>query len=289
MRYAIILICAFLTLQEHINFSDITIRSDKLGKGKQGGAVYLARHLDGRHFAVKIISERFARSDPHQEVEVMRLISEKNVPHTVHLRFYHFDESTKTHYIGMDVFKGKLWDLERSPANNTFMIKYAERMVYQLFEAVASMHAVGVIYGDLHKQNVFYDEEGNLFIGDFGLATIVPEMVDTEDYISLPSEALNKRRLEKDYIDLTDITFNLFAKQLLINFGYKQTNQNRRTIDQVDWVRVPKYSVIAWKEFVFEYIFVEKENRKTLWYVFEKFIKGKFEDPSRNFLQRLLN
>lgn len=63
--------------------------------------------------------------------------------------------------------KGQLW---QQPAE-------CGKLLRQLLEALAYIHDRRVIHRDLKPANIFLDGEGNIKIGDFGLATFNPEAV----------------------------------------------------------------------------------------------------------------
>ncbi|KAH7850815.1 hypothetical protein Vadar_003356 [Vaccinium darrowii] len=50
------------------------------------------------------------------------------------------------------------------------------RLFRQLVEGVRYIHSAGFVHRDLTRSNIFFDENNNVQIGDFGLATFVPDM-----------------------------------------------------------------------------------------------------------------
>ena len=62
-------------------------------------------------------------------------------------------------------------------------------MVEQIGSALATAHAEGVVHRDVKPANVFLDEVGNFYLGDFGIALEAAELSDPTAALSAGSPA----------------------------------------------------------------------------------------------------
>lgn len=65
----------------------------------------------------------------------------------------------------------------------------AQRMVEQVGSALAAAHASGVVHRDVKPANVFLDEVGNFYLGDFGIALEATDVADPAATLSAGSPA----------------------------------------------------------------------------------------------------
>lgn len=133
--------------------------------------VYLAHDIIlSRDVAVKIL-----RYDLSNEEELHRrfqreALSATSLTNPNIVSIYDVGEDGDMHYIVMEYIKGKTlkqYIQEFSPLS-------AGRSVHimkQLTSAIAHAHENGIIHRDIKPQNILMDEEGNVKITDFGIAT----------------------------------------------------------------------------------------------------------------------
>lgn len=58
------------------------------------------------------------------------------------------------------------------------MPEVLQRMVLGTASAAAHLHARGIVHGDLYAHNLLWHPEGQVWLGDFGAATLLPEGLD---------------------------------------------------------------------------------------------------------------
>ena len=76
------------------------------------------------------------------------------------------------------------------------------RILEQMAEALEAAHAAGVAHGDLKPENVLFDESGNVYLTDFGIATDreATPASDIHELGSLAAELLGEgRRTDRGY------------------------------------------------------------------------------------------
>ena len=140
---------------------------ERIGVG-QFGAVYRAYQASvGREVAVKVIPPEYAN---HQvfvrrfEGEA-RLVAKLSHPHIVPLFDYWRDHEGA--YLVMPYLAGG------NLAGSTFGTLTLDRVtaiIRQIGAALAYAHGQGVIHRDVTPTNLLLDEEGNAYLGDFGIA-----------------------------------------------------------------------------------------------------------------------
>lgn len=133
--------------------------------------VYLAHDIIlNRDVAVKIL-----RYDLSNEEELHRrfqreALSATSLMHPNIVSIYDVGEDGDMHYIVMEYIKGKTlkqYIQEFSPLSSARSV----HIMKQLTSALGHAHENGIIHRDIKPQNILMDEEGNVKITDFGIAT----------------------------------------------------------------------------------------------------------------------
>ena len=133
--------------------------------------VYLAHDIIlNRDVAIKIL-----RYDLSNEEELHRrfqreALSATSLTHPNIVSIYDVGEDEDMHYIVMEYIKGKTlkqYIQEFSPLSSARSV----HIMKQLTSAIAHAHENGIIHRDIKPQNILMDEEGNVKITDFGIAT----------------------------------------------------------------------------------------------------------------------
>jgi serine/threonine kinase PknH len=142
---------------------------DKIGEGGMG-VVYLARDAEGRQVAVKVLGPAVA-SDPDarlrlaREVETMRRVRSPHVAEVVDACVTGPSPYIVTRYVPGRTLEDAV--REGGPLRGAAL----DRVATGLAEALAAIHASGVIHRDLKPGNVLLDD-GRPVVIDFGIAHI---------------------------------------------------------------------------------------------------------------------
>lgn len=146
-------------------------RLDKtLGKG-QTGLVKLAVHcVTGHKVAVKIINRSKLSESVLQKVEreiaIMKLIEHPHV-----LGLYDVYENKKFLYLILEhVSGGELFDYLVS--RGRLSIKEARKFFRQIISALDFCHCHSICHRDLKPENLLLDDNGNIKVADFGMASL---------------------------------------------------------------------------------------------------------------------
>jgi predicted Ser/Thr protein kinase len=142
---------------------------EKIGEGGMG-VVYLARDRENRDVAVKVLGPLVA-SDPDarrrlsREVETMRRIRSRHVAQVLDA-----DVDGSSPYIVTRYVRGRTLDAavrESGPLHGSAL----DLLAAGLADALASIHAAGVVHRDLKPANVML-EDGHPVVIDFGIAHV---------------------------------------------------------------------------------------------------------------------
>jgi len=142
---------------------------DEIGSGPLGVVHRAYQSSVGREVAVKTIQPLWANHPEFLrrfEVEA-QLVARLEHPHIVPLYDYWRDPSGA--YLVMRWMRGGT--LEQRLADGALSVSQAEQLLSQLGPALASAHRSGVVHGDIKPTNVLFDEDGNAYLSDFGIAT----------------------------------------------------------------------------------------------------------------------
>jgi serine/threonine-protein kinase Stk1 len=148
-----------------------------LGAGGMG-AVYRARDLLAEQYgdphpyiALKVLNEAFAETPDasallYSEFRLTQLLRHGNV---LRLHAFHVDTTSQRAFITMELLHGMTLDKLLSERPLGLPWKELRDIVLPLLDALAYVHARGVVHGDMKPSNVMLTEEGvRLF--DFGLS-----------------------------------------------------------------------------------------------------------------------
>lgn len=146
-----------------------------IGRGGMG-AVYRGTQLSlGRPVAIKILPPEFAE-DPafagrfHREALAMAKLEHPNLV-TIH----HFGFAEPYYFIVMDFVDGN--DLQHLISNGILQPEAAPGIVGQICDALQYAHDHGYVHRDIKPANIFLTGDGQVKVGDFGLA----KLASTED------------------------------------------------------------------------------------------------------------
>lgn len=146
---------------------------EKIGSGGFG-AVYRADQPDiGREVAVKIILPQYTNHPDfirRFEVEA-RVIARLEHPHIIPLFDYWRDPEGA--YLVMRYLRGG--SLRTRLAERPLSLIETSRILDQLAEALALAHRHEVVHRDIKPDNILFDEEGNAYLTDFGIAKDLSE------------------------------------------------------------------------------------------------------------------
>jgi WD40 repeat protein len=133
------------------------------------GAVYRAEQpLVGREVAIKIILPQYANHPDfirRFEVEA-RVIARLEHPHIIPLYDYWRDPDGA--YLVMRYLRGG--SLRSLLADRRMTLPEASRILDQLAGALAVAHRHDVVHRDIKPDNILFDEDGNAYLTDFGIA-----------------------------------------------------------------------------------------------------------------------
>ncbi|MBI1902191.1 MAG: serine/threonine protein kinase [Planctomycetia bacterium] len=142
---------------------------EEIGRGGMG-VVYRARQckLD-RSVAIKMIASHLATRDAiallQQEAKAAAALSHPNI-----VDIYQVGEVFGQHYIAMKYVGGP--SLAARLQGGPLDPSEAARLLVVMARAVQHLHSHGVVHRDLKPSNILFDEEGNPFVSDFGLAKV---------------------------------------------------------------------------------------------------------------------
>jgi serine/threonine protein kinase len=142
-----------------------------IGRGGMA-VVYRARQVSmDREVAVKIIKtdlaadakfvERFRR-----EAHLVALLSHPHI-----LKVFDYGQQGQVLYLVMELLRGG--NLSSVIAKGPMPVSLSVKILGQIASALDYAHQKGLIHRDLKPENVLFDETGNAFLSDFGLAKLL--------------------------------------------------------------------------------------------------------------------
>ncbi|MER1984711.1 MAG: Stk1 family PASTA domain-containing Ser/Thr kinase [Solibacillus sp.] len=195
---------------------------EKLIGGGGMSNVYLAHDMIlNRDVAIKILRYDFTNEEELHRRFQREALSATSLTHPSIVSIYDVGEDGDTHYIVMEYIKGKTlkqYIQEFSPLAPA----RAVHIMKQLTGAMAHAHEHGIIHRDIKPQNILMDEQGNVKITDFGIATTLSatsytqtnSVIGTVHYLS-PEQARGGSASKKsDVYALGIVLYELLTGQL---------------------------------------------------------------------------
>ncbi|MFO1063505.1 MAG: protein kinase [Pirellulales bacterium] len=150
----------------------------EIGRGGMG-IIYEAEQVSlKRRVALKVLGPGIA--DTPRQLERFRRESEAvaRLHHTNIVPVFGVGEDDGVHYYAMQLIRGKPLSESRE-----YSLPEIAKLGMQAAGALAYAHSHGVLHRDIKPSNLLLDEEGNLWVTDFGLAklTDVGELTQTGD------------------------------------------------------------------------------------------------------------
>ncbi len=172
---------------------------EEIGQGGYGTIYRAVQPTINRDVAVKVIRRKYANNPEfirRFEAEA-QTIARLEHPYIVPLHDYWRDPDGA--YLVMRLFRGGnlLDSLKQGPWDSQQTLK----MVEQIGSALAVAHRQGIVHRDIKPANILFDETGNAYLSDFGIAkdlnqdehlTGTAQLVGTPDYIS-PEQLKNEQ------------------------------------------------------------------------------------------------
>ena len=164
---------------------------EEIGRGGMSTVHRATQASIGREVAIKVLLGSLVTQDPtfldrfHREVQVTAHLQHPHI-----LPVYDFGETNGHPYIVMSYVKGgTLSDrIRQGPMSLSEVLP----ILSQVADALDFSHSKGVIHRDFKPSNVLLDEEGNVYLTDFGLAKVSDAaleltgsaLVGTPDYMA---------------------------------------------------------------------------------------------------------
>ncbi len=176
---------------------------EQLGQGGMA-TVCKAYHASlDRYVAIKVLHPAF-KSDPNflarfeREAKVVAKLEHPNI-----VPIYDFAEHEHQPYLVMKYIEGETLKarLQKGPLNATEV----QTIIEKIGAGLAYAHKRGILHRDIKPSNVILDQEGGIYLADFGLARIAhagesslttDAVLGTPQYIS-PEQALGKKELDE--------------------------------------------------------------------------------------------
>ena len=147
------------------------VLGDVLGEGAFGTVYRSTQPGVGREVAIKVIRAEFA-DDPafvrRFEAEA-QLVAHLEHPHIVPL--YDFWREPGGAYLVFRLLRGGTAE-QRARRDGPWELDRVNRLVTEIGGALVAAHAAGVVHRDVKPANVLFDEAGNAYLADFGIAAV---------------------------------------------------------------------------------------------------------------------
>ena len=206
----------------------ITEGLENLGALRTGGqgSVYKGRRMGPILSAVKLLpTPIYSESDEDKnyrsfknEVGKLQKVNEVANPNVVKFLSSGITESGSLPYIEMEYIEGPdLCELLQPPHEKIFMLQEVIRVAYQLANALAHCHRVGIKHGDIKSNNVKYNiHSGNYVLLDFGLAIMSEEQRRTSIRHAGAIEFMAPEQHDGNMLLQTDVySFGIIIYELL--------------------------------------------------------------------------
>ncbi len=210
--------------------------------------VYLAHDMIlNRDVAIKILRYDISNEEEFHRRFQREALSATSLAHPNIVSIYDVGEDGDMHYIVMEYIKGKTlkqYINEFSPLSPARSVQ----IMKQLTSAIAHAHENQIIHRDIKPQNILVDQDGNVKITDFGIATSLSatsytktnSVIGTVHYIS-PEQARGGNATKKsDIYALGIVLYELltgelpFSGESAVSIALKHLQTETPSIREID-------------------------------------------------------
>lgn len=233
----------------------ITEGLENLGALRTGGqgSVYKGRRMGPILTAVKLLpTPIYSESEEDKnfrnfknEVAKLQKVNEIANPNVVKFLSSGITESGSLPYIEMEYIEGPdLCELLQPPHEKIFKLQEVIRVAYQLANALAHCHQLGIKHGDVKSNNVKYNiNTGNYVLLDFGLAIMTEEQRRTSIRNAGAIEFMAPEQQDGDMLPQTDVySFGIIMYELLtgqVPFPLHSNNETDRNSVMIAHLEAP--------------------------------------------------
>jgi len=226
---------------------------EEIGRGGMG-RVYKAEDTElNITVALKIIRPKYSLNRYFIEQFKKETLTARSISHENVIRIYDLGEANKIKYISMEYIKGQdLRDLIQ--ASGSLTIETAINMTTQMCEALKAAHQKGIVHQDLKPSNIMVDNDGQVYIMDFGLAKALysqeaiktGRIAGTPQYMSPEQARGEKVDQRSDIYSLGIIMYEmltgtpLFEAESIENYIQKHTHEIPQPPSNIN-PHIPKY------------------------------------------------
>ena len=152
--------------------NDYIIFNTVLGSGCCGTVRECLHHRTNQFFAVKSIRKAKIHRQDHlrREINILSSVHHPSIIRTVDC----YEDEDYVHIVTEKCWGGDLFDLiEQRSDKGCFNERSTARIIKSLLEAVAYLHANGIVHRDIKPENILLetqDEDSPIRLADFGLA-----------------------------------------------------------------------------------------------------------------------
>jgi len=148
----------------------------RIGEGGFGEVYQAYQASIDRQVAIKVILPEYA-NDPEfiQRFErEAQFVARLEHPNIVPLYEYWRDQDGA--YLVMRLLRGGT--LSQALRKGAWSLERSARLLDQISSALDFAHRQGVVHRDIKPENIFFDEEGNAYLSDFGIAKALAQPSD---------------------------------------------------------------------------------------------------------------
>lgn len=146
---------------------------ERLGRGGMA-EVYKGYHQNlDRHVAIKVLHGYLAEGEDFLARFEREARAVANLRHTNIVQIFDFDVEDENYYMVMELVEGGTLGQKFKTDQDTFALEYISNTIEQIAAALDYAHSQRVIHRDIKPSNIMIDDQGSVFLTDFGIARIV--------------------------------------------------------------------------------------------------------------------
>ncbi|GAB4554236.1 MAG: hypothetical protein OHK0023_24190 [Anaerolineae bacterium] len=159
----------------------------KIGEGGMA-TVYRARQLNiRREVAIKVVASTLTHMEEFTHRFEREVETVANLTHAHILKLFDYGRSGDLIYFVMELLQGG--SLAERIQRGRLSMQETAKVVDQIASALDYAHMRGIIHRDLKPQNVLFDDGGNAFLTDFGIAKIAQDATLTQPGMAMGTPA----------------------------------------------------------------------------------------------------